>query len=222
MTIEKQKIKKKKDKKKFSETMDQKNERRKMKGKALEAKIKLPEQFANLTEAETPKHTGVFSLRFGSCSNIRNLDVIGKSDPYAKIYFCDCEGNKVHYFKTYTIQESLNPIWYQEDISVHYFPGMVLLIKIYDEDPGRDELEGIVKVSLADLFSHTTAGADFKEVNFPLTADDKNLRSNSAAQLINPYGIAKANVTGTCKFQFAYISDEILHNKGMDKMEQQI
>jgi len=175
-----------------------------------------------LTAEQAQKYCGLFSLRFGSASNLKNLDVIGKSDPYAKIYFCDCEGNKVHYFKTYTILESLNPVWNQDDISVHYFPGMQLLFKIYDADPGRDELEGIVRISFSDLFANYPPDSEFKEVTFPLTADENNKRSSSATQLMNPSGITKSNVQGTVTFSFAYISEELLIAKGLEKMEQTI
>jgi len=202
----------------YAENLSQKQERRKLKGKTLEVQPKIPEQFANLTAEESAKHCGVFTLRFGSASNLKNLDAIGLSDPYTKIYFCDHEGTKVHYFKTYTIDETLNPVWDLDDITIHFFPGMQILLKIYDEDPGRDELEGIVKIPLSDLFANAQPGSDFKSVTYPLSADEKHKRSNTASQIFNPSGISKTNVKGTVSFGFAYITDEMLKKDGKDQL----
>lgn len=198
--------------------MDEKNEKRKLKGKTLITQPKIPEQFTNMTADETARNCGVFTLRFGSCNDLKNLDTIGKSDPYAKIYFTDFEGNKIHYFKTPTIQEQLNPVWNCEDITIHYFPGMALLVKIFDEDPGRDELEGIIKIPLYDLFSTSNPGSDFKSATFSLTTDEKHVRTNSVTQLLSPIGITKAK--GTVTFQFAYCTDELLKAQGLEKLEQ--
>jgi len=206
------------DLKAFSENMDQKSERRKLKQKVLAVQPKLPIEFAEISPEETARHCGVVTLRFGSANNLKNLDTIGLSDPYAKIYFCDFEVTKVHYSKTYTIQESLNPVWYQEDITIHYFPGMILLLKIFDEDPGRDELEGIVRIPLSDLFITSPPGGEFKEATFDLTVDDSHLRGNSMSQLVSPHGISKKNVRGTVTFSFAYISDELMKAQGMDHL----
>jgi len=202
----------------FTEANKERVARRKMKGKTLEATPVIPEQFANMSTDEAAKNCGVFTLRFGSATGLKNLDTIGKSDPYAKIYFTDCKGSKLHYFKTYTIDEELSPVWDLEDLTVHFFPGMELLIKIYDEDPGRDELEGIVRIPLAELFATAEPGADFKSASFNLAADKNNLRGNSVTQLINPKGIAKANVRGFCTFQFAYCTDELMKAKGLEKL----
>jgi len=184
----------------------------------LEVQPKIPEQFCNLTAEESARNCGVFTIRFGSASNLKNLDTVGLSDPYTKIYFCDHEGTKVHYFKTYTIDESLNPVWDLDDITIHFFPGMQILLKIYDEDPGRDELEGICRIPLSDLFANAQPGADFKSVSFPLTSDDKHKRSNTASQLLNPSGISKANVRGLVTFSYAYITDEMMKKEGQEKL----
>jgi hypothetical protein len=202
----------------FNESLKERSERRKIKGKSLEATPVIPEQFMNMSADETAQNCGVFTLRFGSCKDLKNLDAIGKSDPYAKIYFTDCKGTKLHYFKTYTIDEELSPVWDLDDITIHFFPGMELLIKVYDEDPGRDELEGIIRVPLSELMSSTQSGAELKTVTYDLQADKNNARGNSVSQLINPKGITKANVRGSTTFQFAYITDEMLKAKGLDKL----
>jgi len=208
----------KRDQKNFAENLQHKQERRKMKGKTLEVQPKIPEAFSNLTAEESAKQMGVLTLRFGSCSNLKNLDTVGLSDPYAKIYFCDYEGTKVHYFKTYTIDESLNPVWDLDDITVHFFPGMQILIKVYDEDPGRDELEGICRVPLADLFATSQPAADFKSVTYALGGDEKHKRSNTVSQLINPSGISKQNVKGSVSFSFAFVTDEVLKKEGQEHL----
>jgi len=202
----------------FNETIKQRTERRKMKGKTLDATPVIPEEYMNMSTDEAAKNCGVFTLRFGSATGLKNLDTVGKSEPYCKIYFTDCKGTKLHYFKTYTIDEELNPVWDLEDLTVHYFPGMQLLIKIYDEDPGRDELEGIVRIPLTNLFETAGPGEDFKSASFNLEADKNNLRGNSVTQLINPKGIAKGNVRGFCSFQYAYCTDELMKAKGLEKL----
>jgi len=203
----------------YLENKNAKDERRKAKGKEVEApKYKVPVEYLTLDADAFKKEVGVFTLRFGSCKDLKNLDTVGKSDPYAKLYFTDYLGDKVHYFKTATIDETLNPVWQQEEITIHYFPGMNLLIKIYDEDPGRDELEGVALIKLADLFEKAKPGDDFQSVTYDLTAYDKNKRTNSVSQLLNPSGITDKNVRGTVSFSYAYCSDEYLTQKGMDQM----
>jgi len=197
----------------FTEDMQHKNQRRSAKGVTLAVAPKVPQQYANMTAEEASKHCGVFSLRFGRANDLVNLDSIGKSDPYTKIYFCDCEGKKIHYFKTHTIDDDLNPIWNLEDITIHYFPGMSILFKVFDEDTGRDELEGIARISFDELFSHAPADSDFKEMTLALTVDDSHLRSNSASSLLSPTGISKKKVKGTVTFSYAYCSDELLKLK---------
>jgi len=181
-----------------------------LKGKEINTAPKIPPAFADLSAEEVSKHVGLFTLRFGRAEGLKNLDTVGKSDPYTKIFFTDYEGQKVHYFKTYTIQDDLNPVWSQDDVTVHYFPGMTLELKIFDEDPGRDEFEGMVRIPLAELFEGVPEGNDFKEVTFPLGIDTKHTRTTSVSRLVSPTGISKSDVKGAVSFSYAYISDATL------------
>jgi len=200
--------------KKWEENKDAKDERKVAKGKALYSAPKISPSFADASAEDLLKVCGVFTLRFGSCNGLKNLDTIGKSDPYAKIFFTDYEGTKIHYFKTATIDEELNPVWEQEDITVHYFPGMVLLVKIFDQDPGRDELEGVCKIPLDELMAEAAVGGDFHSITRPLTVDEDNKRANSVSRVLAPSGISKKDVRGTVSFSFAYASDAMLKEKG--------
>jgi len=179
----------------FAENMAEKNRRREMKQKELKVEPKVPQDFFNLSPEETENHVGLFTLNFGSAKGLKNLDTIGKSDPYTKIYFTDCEGQKVHYFKTHTIDDDLNPVWNCEPLTVHYFPGMRLLLRIYDEDPGVDELEGIVDIPFSELFQQAENGGDYKVYEAKLVKDMKTKKEGNF---------------GTVTFSYAYISDSKL------------
>jgi Ca2+-dependent lipid-binding protein len=179
----------------FAENMKEKAKRREMKQKEIKVEPKVPQDFFNMSAEDTEKHVGLFTLNFGSASGLKNMDTIGKSDPYTKIYFTDCEGQKVHYFKTHTIDEDLNPIWNCEPITVHYFPGMRLQLKIYDQDPGRDELEGVADIPFSALFAQSEDGGDYKLYSGDLVSDLKKKKEGSY---------------GTVKFSYAYISDSKL------------
>jgi len=179
----------------FSEHMAHKSRRREMKQKEVKVEPKVPQDFFNLSAEETEKHVGLFTLNFGSAKGLKNLDTVGKSDPFAKIHFTDCEGQTVHFFKTHVIDDDLNPVWNCEPITVHYFPGMRLQIKIYDQDPGRVELEGVVDIPFSQLFAASEDGGDYKLHEQSLVSDLKKRKEGNY---------------GTCSFSYAYISDSKL------------
>jgi len=179
----------------FAENMAEKAKRREMKQKELKVEPKVPQDFFNLSAEETEKHVGLFTLNFGSAKGLKNLDTIGKSDPFTKIYFTDCEGQKVHYFKTHTIDDDLNPVWNCEPITIHYFPGMRLQLKIYDQDPGREELEGVVDIPFSQLFAQSEDGGDYKLHEATLVKDLKSKKEGNY---------------GSVSFSYAFISDSKL------------
>jgi len=179
----------------FAENMAEKSKRRELKQKEVKVEPKVPQDFFNLSAEETEKHVGLFTLNFGSCKGLKNLDTVGKSDPFAKIYFTDCEGQVVHYFKTHVIDDDLNPIWNCEPLTLHYFPGMRLQLRIYDQDPGRVELEGVVDIPFSALFAQSEDGGDYKL---------------HEASLVSCMSKKKEGNYGTVSFSYAWISDSKL------------
>ncbi|KAG9306057.1 hypothetical protein G9A89_020252 [Geosiphon pyriformis] len=91
---------------------------------------------------------GKLSVLLLEAKNLKDKDVIGKSDPYVELYF-----DKRYKQRSTTKQDTLEPYW-EEDFKFHVEKEHTLHIQVYDEDHGRldDEL-GDVKIDLKHVFS---------------------------------------------------------------------
>merc|ERR1712050_38412 len=80
---------------------------------------------------------GVLTLTIHKASQLENLDVIGKSDPYVKIKFNDLE------LTSKTIKNSLEPEWnFSNDFEILENQNKNIDITVYDSDIGKDNIEG--------------------------------------------------------------------------------
>mmetsp|Transcript_121172 Transcript_121172/g.343292 ORF Transcript_121172/g.343292 Transcript_121172/m.343292 type:complete len:140 (-) Transcript_121172:94-513(-) len=92
-----------------------------------------------------------------SCTGLRNVDLIGKSDPFVRITLEDQSGEKKGEAKTATKTDDLNPVW--EDESFNFacddddIMDYILRFKVMDTGLGPDEQigEAAVPVKLIPL-----------------------------------------------------------------------
>ncbi|CAN6182676.1 unnamed protein product [Urochloa humidicola] len=93
---------------------------------------------------------GVLEVKLVEARDLRNKDLVGKSDPFAVLYIRPLREKTK---KSKTINNDLNPIWNEhyefevEDISTQH-----LTIKVYDDEGLQaSEIIGCARVDLADL-----------------------------------------------------------------------
>ncbi|KAK3123190.1 hypothetical protein QOZ80_8AG0625840 [Eleusine coracana subsp. coracana] len=96
------------------------------------------------------KPVGVLEVKLVEARDLKNKDLVGKSDPFAVLYIRPLREKTK---KSKTINNDLNPIWNEhyefvvEDISTQH-----LTVKIYDDEGLQaSEIIGCSRVSLADL-----------------------------------------------------------------------
>lgn len=93
------------------------------------------------------KPQGKLMLTIVKANHLKNMEMMGKSDPYAVAFIRPLEK-----FKTKVIENNLNPVWNQmfhltvEDKETQY-----AVIEVFDEDIGSDQRLGIAKLPLVDL-----------------------------------------------------------------------
>ncbi|GJS12534.1 calcium-dependent lipid-binding family protein [Tanacetum coccineum] len=93
------------------------------------------------------KPQGKLMLTIAKANHLKNMEMMGKSDPYAVAFIRPLEK-----FKTKVIENNLNPVWNQmfhltvEDKETQY-----AVVEVFDEDIGSDQRLGIAKLPLVDL-----------------------------------------------------------------------
>ena len=76
---------------------------------------------------------------FISCRNLKNLDIIGKSDPFWEVFIKnDSRSDWIKIGKTDTVTNSLNPD-FATPIMINYFfeKDQQIRFEVYDLDPSR-------------------------------------------------------------------------------------
>ena len=81
---------------------------------------------------------------FLSCRNLKDLDVIGKSDPWCIVFIKnDKRSDWTYVGKTEIVKESLNPDWAKSFVIDYYFEkNQEIRFEVYDEDDSRREEQG--------------------------------------------------------------------------------
>ncbi|XP_010523704.1 PREDICTED: synaptotagmin-4-like [Tarenaya hassleriana] len=98
------------------------------------------------------KPQGKLTVTVARASNLKNKELIGKSDPYAVIFI-----RPVFKYKTNTIENNLNPVWDQTfELIAEDKETQFLTVEVYDKDVGQDERLGLVKLPLSGLESEAT------------------------------------------------------------------
>merc|ERR1711970_681546 len=91
---------------------------------------------------------GVLEVTIKKASELVNNDRIGKSDPYVKIRYGDTE------FGSKTIQNTLEPEWnFSCKFDILNLDEPYIHINVYDDDFGKDNIEGCYSLSLKEAMS---------------------------------------------------------------------
>ncbi|RZC74364.1 hypothetical protein C5167_049847 [Papaver somniferum] len=98
------------------------------------------------------KPQGKLSVTVIKANDLKNAEMIGKSDPYAAIFI-----RPIFRYKTKTIDNNLNPVWNQAfELIAEDKETQSLIIEVFDEDVGQDQRLGIAKLPLVDLEPETS------------------------------------------------------------------
>merc|ERR1712228_578949 len=85
--------------------------------------------------------------------NLSNKDLIGKSDPYVLVQY----GAKK--LKSKPVKANLNPVWdYAIELDLNDKPSDNVVISVYDDDFGKDDLMGTVDLSVKEIKEIKAAG----------------------------------------------------------------
>ncbi|XP_069146433.1 calcium-dependent lipid-binding protein-like isoform X2 [Solanum lycopersicum] len=97
------------------------------------------------------KPQGKLTVTVMRATNLKNQEMIGKSDPYVVVYI-----RPLFKFKTKTIDNNLNPVWDETfELIAEDKETQSLLLEVFDEDIGEDDRMGVTKLSLNELESDT-------------------------------------------------------------------
>ncbi|XP_077221175.1 calcium-dependent lipid-binding (CaLB domain) family protein [Tasmannia lanceolata] len=109
------------------------------------------------SELELKPH-GRLSVTVVKANELKNMELVGKSDPYAVVYI-----RPVFRVKTKVIDNNLNPIWNQTfELIAEDKETQSLVIEVFDEDIGQDKRLGIAKLPLIDLPPETIKDLDLR------------------------------------------------------------
>lgn len=105
------------------------------------------------------KLQGRLTITVVKAQSLKNMDMIGKSDPYVTVY-CRVLFQQM----TKVIDNNLNPVWNETfEMDVEDQETQSLVLQVLDKDIGSDKLLGVVTYPLAKLNAEET-----KELNLPL------------------------------------------------------
>ncbi|KAG8363375.1 hypothetical protein BUALT_Bualt19G0015800 [Buddleja alternifolia] len=96
------------------------------------------------------KPEGKLNVTVMRATDLKNMEFIGKSDPYVVVYI-----RPLFKVKTKVIDNNLNPVWYETfELIAEDKETQSLFLEVYDEDDiGQDKQLGIAKMSLSELES---------------------------------------------------------------------
>lgn len=98
------------------------------------------------------KPQGKLTVTVVRANDLKNKELIGKSDPYAVVYV-----RPLFKVKTNTIENNLNPVWDQTfELIAEDKETQSLTIEVFDKDIGQDERLGVAKLRLIELEAETT------------------------------------------------------------------
>ncbi|KAM7276526.1 hypothetical protein ACFE04_018392 [Oxalis oulophora] len=105
----------------------------------------------DLSELEL-KPQGKLTVTIVKANNLKNMEMIGKSDPYVVLHI-----RPLYKVKTRVIENNLNPVWDDTfELIAEDKETQTLYLEVFDKDIGQDKRLGIVKLPLIDLPIETT------------------------------------------------------------------
>ncbi|XP_073023454.1 calcium-dependent lipid-binding protein-like [Primulina eburnea] len=97
------------------------------------------------------KPVGKVTVTVMKANELKNKELIGKSDPYVVLYV-----RPLFKVKTKVIENNLNPVWNQTfELIAEDKETQSLIVEVFDEDIGQDKRLGIAKLPLAELEAET-------------------------------------------------------------------
>nr|GEW53995.1 synaptotagmin-5 [Tanacetum cinerariifolium] len=97
------------------------------------------------------KPQGLVTLTIVKANNLKNMEMIGKSDPYVTAYIRPLEK-----FKTKVVDNNLNPVWnHVLQLIAEDKETQCAVLEVLDQDIGQDKRLGIVKLPLCNLEPET-------------------------------------------------------------------
>ncbi|CAI9770292.1 unnamed protein product [Fraxinus pennsylvanica] len=93
------------------------------------------------------KPQGNLTVTVLRANNLKNKELIGKSDPYVVVYI-----RPLFKVKTKVIDNNLNPVWNEKfELIVEDKETQSLIVEVFDKDVGQDERLGVAKLPLIEL-----------------------------------------------------------------------
>ncbi|KAI3444651.1 hypothetical protein Pfo_001316 [Paulownia fortunei] len=93
------------------------------------------------------KPVGKLTLTVIRANDLKNMELIGKSDPYVVLYI-----RPLFKVKTKVIENNLNPVWNQTfELIAEDKETQSLILEVFDHDIGQDKRLGIAKLPLIEL-----------------------------------------------------------------------
>lgn len=129
------------------------------------------------------KPMGKLTVTIVKANDLKNMELIGKSDPYVVLYI-----RPLFKVRTMVIDNNLNPVWNQVfELVAEDKETQSLIIEVFDEDIGRqDKRLGIAKLPLIELQSEEVK--EFKLRLLPsldmLNIKDKKDRGTTTIQVL--------------------------------------
>ncbi|XP_027354176.1 synaptotagmin-4-like isoform X1 [Abrus precatorius] len=97
------------------------------------------------------KPQGRLTVNVLKANDLKNMEMIGKSDPYVVVYI-----RPLFKVKTKVIDNNLNPVWNEIfEMIAEDKETQSLILEVYDKDIGQDKRLGIAKLPLIDLEAET-------------------------------------------------------------------
>ncbi|KAK3035653.1 hypothetical protein RJ639_033181 [Escallonia herrerae] len=93
------------------------------------------------------KPQGLLTVTVVKANDLKNQEMIGKSDPYVVVYI-----RPLFKVKTKVVENNLNPVWDQKfELIAEDKETQSLILEVVDKDVGKDERMGIAKLPLIEL-----------------------------------------------------------------------
>ncbi|KAL9385560.1 hypothetical protein Peur_022570 [Populus x canadensis] len=113
------------------------------------------------------KPQGKLTVTVVKANDLKNMEMIGKSDPYAVVYI-----RPMFKVKTQVVDNNLNPVWNQTfDLIAEDKETQSLILEVFDKDIGQDKRLGRAKLALNELEAET-----WKEVELRLLSSFDTLK----------------------------------------------
>ncbi|XP_065864828.1 calcium-dependent lipid-binding protein [Euphorbia lathyris] len=104
------------------------------------------------------KPQGKLAVTVVKANELKNMEMIGKSDPYVVLYI-----RPVIKVKTQVVENNLNPVWDESfELIAEDKETQALVLEVFDKDIGQDKRLGIVKVPLIELEGETWKEMDLR------------------------------------------------------------